>query len=261
MCSRRLFVVALVIAAATCQRRGGSAPTGATSDGDFVVGTVEGKPVYASEIREPLRQAMAWRLFRKDIEPLLDIDHIPEAHLRALYDRASRAYVHGRLVEVGALVVFTGSLMKPKPRAEREKTAQDLAAYVAAHPSRTPGDFERLAGDPAWANRKVTYRRLTLESDFPLSQAVGGPVQKLRKPGDTTGLISDDTGFYIARYIGEKPPLDRPFDEVRREIAERAFEPWRASEFLRLTHEMGRQHDVVLWPERLLALSPSTPPP
>ncbi|MES1204718.1 MAG: peptidylprolyl isomerase [Pseudomonadota bacterium] len=208
--------------------------------------------------RSALISAKVGRLVQQEIEPALDVSQIPDADVRALYERGKDHFVHGRLVEVAVLCVFTGARMKPAPRARAADNARKLKAYVDAAAPGTGAAFTAIAQDPAWIERQVSVTTVWQGEDTPFPAVVGRAVQALSKPGDTTALVDDETGYYIARYVSERPPENIPFAEAAPGLRRDMYQPWRRQRFLQLSLEMTHVHDISVFPENLplLAASP-----
>jgi hypothetical protein len=204
----------------------------------------------ASSDRE-VESVLVQRLLERELEPQLRPTAIPDRVLRPLYDRAKDAFVHSRLVEIGVLAIYTGALMKDAPRRERTAAAQELAAYLAAHPPASLDAFAGIARDPAWSARQVVYSRFLQSEDRPLSRVVGEELVKLRAEGETTRLLSDDDGFYIARYIGERPAEHIRYEDARPKLLEGYLERWQQQKFQEYTRTLLQAHKVVAFFDRL----------
>ena len=200
-----------------------------------------------------LKSALAERLVEREVEPQLRPENVPEQELRALYQNAIRAFVHPRLVDIGLLGVFTGVLMKPAPRLARAETARALAAFVATQRISGPEDFEAIAEDPVWKERNIAYRRVLQGADQPFSRKVGVEVARLRARGDTTGLIEDDDGFFLATYAGERPPENISYTEARESLRQRYYERWRAQRLEQLMRKLAEGHQIESHPQLLQA--------
>lgn len=205
--------------------------------------------------REALQSAKVERLLESELEPRLRRAAITEGEIRGVYERARKRFVHGRLVQVAVLCVFTGARMKAEPRARAEAIARLLEEHVRIHPG-TAADFETLSKDPDWMARNVSWTTVWQEWDEPFPTVVGQAVARLARPGDTTGLVGDETGYYIARYIAERPAENVSIAEARPRIEAEMLEPWRRQKFLKLTLEMARAHDIDVFPESFAALAP-----
>jgi hypothetical protein len=200
-----------------------------------------------------VKSAMVERLLERELEPSLRASAIPDSTLRPLYQRTLDAFVHPRLVEIGILAVYTGPRMKEDARQERATTAKELAAFIAKHPPRTLDDFAAVAGDKQWSERHVVYQRTWQGGDKPFSKAVGAEVAKLAAPEQTTSLVSDETGYFIARYIGERPAENVSYDQARPKIAAAYFERWRQEQFLDFTAKLLAKHAVAAHFDRITA--------
>ena len=200
---------------------------------------------------EPARAMRVQRLVERELEPNLSQDNIDEASVRALYERGKKRFVHGRLVQVAMLCVFTGARMSVPRRAAAEATARELAKLVAGRPSTTGEDFAGIAKLPAWQQRNVSSTTVWQADTEPFPAVVGNAVALLKKPGDTTPVVGDETGYYIARYLDEKPPSNVTFEQAAPQLRQQMFAPWRRRQFVTLTNTLAAGHDVEAFPERL----------
>jgi hypothetical protein len=208
---------------------------------------------------EAQRAAKVQRLLEREIEPRTTRAAIDDAEVRALYERAKTRFVHGRLVQIAVLCAFTGARMKPEPRARAEATARQLKDLLAARSSHTAKDFEEIAKDPVWVDRKVSFSTVWQGEDQPFPAVVGRAVRALAKPGDMTDVLGDETGFYLAVYVAEKPPANVPFAEAASELRQEMYEPWRRQRFLQLSLAMAKGHDIEVFPENFSLLAEQTP--
>ena len=200
---------------------------------------------------QDVQSALVQRLIERDLEPNLLPTSMPDSVLRPLWERARDTFVHPRLVEVGVLAVFTGAEMDREERRTREQTVREMAAYVRSHPTSTLDAFSALALDPVWSARHVVFRKMLQGLDTPLSKAVGTEVAKLRTAGDTTPLIVDENGGFVARYIGERPPENITFESVRGKLLAGSYERWRHQQFLDYTTKLSQHHHVETHFDRL----------
>jgi len=198
-----------------------------------------------------VRSAMAQRLLERELEPNLRRETLPDSALRPIYEKTRDHFVHSRLVEVAVLAVYTGPPMQKADRDPREQTARDLAAFLKREPPKTLEAFEDVARAPEWKDRHVTLRRFQQSLDSPLSASVGLEVAKLRGPGDTTPLVIDQDGGFIARYISEGPPENIGFAEARGTLVDMFYEKLRQQQFIEFTGKLGQLHRVQAHFDRL----------
>ena len=205
----------------------------------------------ATSSDEEVRSVLVQRLLEQELEPRLRPEAVPDSALLPLYERAKDSFVHPRLIEIGVLAVYTGAAMKDAPRQERALAARELAAYLKNHPAKSLEQFSAVAKDPAWSARKVVYGRFLQGLDKPLSQVVGEEVAKQHTPGETTGLLSDEDGFYIARYIGDQPPANVSFAEARPKLLAAYLDRYQRKEFVEFADRLVRSHKAVVNYDRL----------
>jgi hypothetical protein len=205
----------------------------------------------ASTADHDVQSALVQRLLEKELDPTMRPEAIPDGDLRPLYEKARDAFVHSRLVEIGFLAVYTGGRMGKEDREPREQTGRELARYLKNHPAKTLDEFAALANDPAWAKRQVVFKRVFQSTNKPLSEAVGAEVGKLHAPGDTTPLVVDESGSFIARYISERPAESIGFEQARGKLQAGFYAHWRRQHFLDFTSHLARLHRVETHADRL----------
>lgn len=282
-----LFSLLAAWGSAACERRA----TRVAVDGDDpVVASIDGVPVLASELKKqmqarslPARAALeeivrfellaaaarsagvvmgedtatlrksilVQRLIERDIEPRLSPEAIGEADVRALYERGRKRYVHGRMVQIAVLSIFTGAKMKSEARERARQAAVALEAEVKEQTrlgaTADAAALKRLADDPAWSGRGVSFSTTWQDAEGPYPRAVADAALKLRRKGDTTALVGDETGYYIARHLDEKPPEDISFEEVAPTLRREMWEPWRKHRFLQLTADLAGGHEIEVF--------------
>lgn len=207
------------------------------------------RPASASD--PDVRTVLVQRILERDIEPKLRAEAIPDSVLRPIYDRARDTFVHPRLVDIGVLAIYTGPRMKDEPRRERARTARELDDHLRAHPPRSLAEFTAVASSPEWSSRSVVYSRFLQSPDRPLPPQVAREIVKLRTVGETSALLSDDNGFYIARYIDERPPENVTFEQTRDKLAAAYLKRWQVQEFLELTNRLVQARKVEAFFDRL----------
>jgi hypothetical protein len=198
-----------------------------------------------------VRSALVQRLLEKELDPSLRREAVPDKDLRPLYERGRDGFVHSRLVEIGLLAVYTGARMQKEDREPREQTAREVALYLKRHPAKTLDEFAAVARDPIWAGRSVVFKRFFQSSDQPLSKTVGTEVAKLHALGDTTPLVLDEDGAFIARYINERPAENITFEQVRGKLLAGSYEQWRQKKFLDFTNNLASLHRMETYADRL----------
>lgn len=209
------------------------------------------------EDQEELKRREVQKFVTQVIEPQLDPSHIKEADIRALYEKGRGQFVHPRLVKVALLAVFTGARMKAPARARQEATARDVAALIGAQRADvSPELFGKVGHDPAWIARQVSYGEIwqAADGDHPYPLAFGRAVAALHRQGDTTPLICEESGCYLARYLDERPAENVPFEAVAVSLRTKMAEPWQRGRFKELVAALAGPHDIVADPDLLSAV-------
>ncbi len=206
------------------------------------------------------KRLMVERFVEREFEAVTRPEQVPEAQLREVYKRNETRFVHPRLVEVALLSVYTGPGMKPAPRARAKETGYALFAHVSGRPGRTPEDFQAVAADPDWKSRKVSFWRFVqgpTRKYGPFNDNVAGRIVKLTRPGETSELIVDDSGYHIARFVAEVPPKNIPFEAARAELLAGFYEPWRQQRFFEWTGKLAALHETEIYATRVAPGAPS----
>jgi hypothetical protein len=198
------------------------------------------------------RQILVQRLLEQELEARTRPQDLPDADLRALYQRAIDTFVHPRLVEVAVLDVTVGQRASPEARAEARQTAAALRAAAQAGKAQTPEAFMALAGEERWQSKRVRYFRFVQGREKPYSARFGAEVAKLKSRGELSGVIEDEYGAYLAQYVAERPPESIPFERVREQLREGYYPRWRQGRFQELVQSVRAQHEVELHPDRLV---------
>lgn len=239
--------------AAEIRRGGGSARAALDRLIDFALlaeaAAATVSPGTDDDVAEARDQAAVQVLLERELEPRLGKESIPDDVLRGLYQKAQSVFVHPRLVEVGLLVVYTGARMKDLPRAEAVATARALESAVHGQPA-TPESWKALAALPAWHDRKVQFTRTWQALDEPFPVDVGRAVANLQHPGDTTPLIVNEMGCFLACYISERPPENVTFEQARDQLRNQVYERWKKAQFLEFAQAAANPHRIEAYPER-----------
>jgi len=213
------------------------------------------------EDKDRLRQVEVQRFLAERIEPRLAPSQISDAQVRELYEKGRGQYVHPRLVKVALLAVFTGARMRPESRRREEGTARALAEAVAKEDDKSSDLFARLGHEPGWLERHVSYGEVwqAANGDHPYPRLFGEAVARLRRAGDTTPLVCEESGCYLGRYIDERPPEDVPYEDVAATLRSAMTQPWQRRRFVELVGELAGSHEIGVDPDALAALGPVPP--
>jgi hypothetical protein len=188
---------------------------------------------------------MVQRLLERELEPGMGPDHNTDPELRVLYDRALVAFVHPRLVEVAVLEIVPGRSAAPAVRADARQNALALLAAVQAQTGHAPADMQVLAADDRWRSKRVRYLRFLQGPDGPKSTRFAAAVASL-KAGETSGVIEDEYGFYVARYVDDRAAKNTTFEAARAELRAGFYPRWRLLKFQEFADRVAARHEVEI---------------
>jgi peptidyl-prolyl cis-trans isomerase C len=171
--------------------------------------------------------------------------------------------VRARRVRVAAVVWNA-----PQGSAERAKklsTAQKALAKLKAEEKKNTLAFAQIvaeysedAATKATAGDLQFKTREELEKAF--SKEVADAAFKL-KPGESSGIVQAPQGLYLLKYTGEQPELNRTFDQVKAQIANKLHREKKTKEFDEWLKGLREQAKVTIDDKALEAIEVQGPPP
>lgn len=251
---------------------------GPRNDGDAVVARVGGSPIYQSDVqrqaeasglppaqaledlvtlealaqraatrpwakdaaaREGVRHLLAQAYVQREIEPKLGLNDVPESLLRQAYDRTRKGHVHGRLVRVALLQLYTPAKAGPDRRAQAAGWAKELAAWAALKDNRALEKWRMLPQTPPWTQRQLSFGAAWVEAAEAYSPELNAAIQALTEPAQATGLVEDPYGFHVGLYLGERAAQNVSFEQAAPRLRQALHEPWRQRRFLELTDQVA----------------------
>lgn len=185
------------------------------------------------EVQETLKKIMVQRLVRKSF----DEDGAQSAgddELRKYYDEHRDEFVKAERVRVSQIVVRAER--SAPDRAARAADARKLLAQLKAEQARNPLAFASVARERSDdLPSKASGGDLGYRSREEIERAYGAPVAAaafgLKNVGDETGIVESDLGFHVLKLAARQPALDRPFEEVRAQLAARLGREKRTRDF------------------------------
>jgi peptidyl-prolyl cis-trans isomerase C len=158
---------------------------------------------------------------------------IPEADLRAYYDAHPEEYRRPERLRVAHLLVKAPA--GGPERAKAEAKAKKLLGRLRAEEKANPGAFaalvreasddagtKALGGDLGFRTREELAAQLSAEA---AAAAAALP------DGQTAGPLTSPQGFHLVRRLGGQEAVERPFDQVKPQIAAKLQKDRRSKEF------------------------------
>jgi peptidyl-prolyl cis-trans isomerase C len=185
------------------------------------------------DVRNTIRKIMVQKLVQKKFQPDANPADVPEADLAKYYEEHKAEYVRPRKVRVHALVL---NAAKGTPdRAKKLALAKKSLAKIKAEEKKNPMVFAQevaaLSEDQA---SKQLAGDLQFRSQDELTKAYSKAVADAAfalKPGEYSNVIETDTGFFVLRFTGEQPEMNRTLDQVKTQIAAKLSRDKKTKEF------------------------------
>jgi len=185
------------------------------------------------DVQNTMKKIMVQKLVQKTFSDQEAAKNIPEADLQAYYDAHRTDYFRARKVRLQA-VVWNAPEKSPE-RARDLATAKKALARLKVDEKKNPLAFGQLvteySEDPA---SKAAGGDLNYKSLEELGQAYGKGFAETvfaLKPGETSGVLETAQGLYIVKATGEQQELNRPFDQVKAQIASKLSREKKTKEF------------------------------
>ena len=185
------------------------------------------------DVRATLRKIMVQKLVQKRFQADATPPEVPEADVAKYYEDHKAEYVRPRRVRVHAIVLAAAP--GTPDRAKKLALARKTLATVKAEDRKNPMAF---AQEVARISEDLPSKQLAGDLQFrshdelaaSYSKAVADAAFALR-PGAYSNVVETPTGFFILRFTGEQPELNRTLDQVKPQIAARLSRDKKTKEF------------------------------
>jgi peptidyl-prolyl cis-trans isomerase C len=261
---------------------------GAPAAGDDLLATVDGRPIYASDValqarssgsdaahalwalidaealaqeakqrgldgapavQRAIKSAEVRRLLATTFERELTPADIPQEGIERIWRRLKPTVDHDTYADVFHILVA----LPKKPTDEQRAQARALAETVAAR-ARGIGSveaFQELAGSFTWQGRPLPCEEFITDEDTLAEKPFGHAAFKLKSPGDVSGVVETIYGYhviYLKKYI---PPAHTTFEAFEPKMRQGAFPDWQRKQFIKWVDQRVTAHYVEVHPERL----------
>lgn len=212
------------------------------------------------DVQNTLRKIMVQKLVQKRFQPDANPD-VPEADLARYYEEHKAEYVRPRRVRVHAIVL--NAAPGTPERAKKLALARKTLAKVKAEEKKNPMAFaqevaqvsedqasKQLAGDLQFRSHdelEQLYSKAVADAAFAL------------KPGELSGVVEAPTGFFILRFTGEQPELNRTLDQVKPQIAAKLSRDRKTKEFDEWMRQLRDNAKITVDDKALEAVPVSAP--
>jgi peptidyl-prolyl cis-trans isomerase C len=184
------------------------------------------------EVQETLEKIMVQKLVRQEFED--EKAKASDSDVRKYYDEHLEEFVKPERVRASA-ILFTapaGSSQRAAKGADAKKALARLKVDEAKNPLAFSNLARELSDDPVSraAGGDLGYRsREELSAQY--SPELAAAAFGLKDPGQESGVVETPKGFAILRLGARQAAVDRPFDEVKPQLAARIGREARTKEF------------------------------
>ena len=201
------------------------------------------------EARAAARKAMVQRYLEEEFEASHRPEDMSESALKEAYERNRSRFVRPRMMKVAhILVVARRKTASPTDRAEARRLGREI--YREARKAKTMDEFAEVGHRHREAHRlEVRLERLKtpvsprarLDPDF-----ITGALA-LKRPGEISPPVESDFGTHIIYLDEVREAINRPYEEVREEIASNEHPFWQKAAFFRMVEDLRLASKVEGW--------------
>ncbi|ABS26531.1 peptidyl-prolyl cis-trans isomerase [Anaeromyxobacter sp. Fw109-5] len=215
------------------------------------------------EVQETLKKIMVQKLVRQAFDSEAGKPADDEA--RKYYDEHLDEFVKPERARVSA-VIFAAPAGSPD-RAAKAGQAKNALARLKVEGPKNPLAFSNLArelsDDPVTkaAGGDLGYRTKE-ELSAQHSPELANAAFALREVGQESGVVETPRGFAILKLGARQAPIDRPFDEVKAQIAARIGRESRTKEFDSYVKGLREKASIEIFDAELekIAITGAPPP-
>jgi len=177
------------------------------------------------DIQNAIRKLMVQKLVQRYFQEGAGGKDIPEAELREYFEKNRAEYFRPARVRLAAVSFLApaGAPQRSAKRAAAARAAADIKTQTAKNPLAFGQLAQKYSEDDA---SKAIGGDLGFRSLDDLARAYGDDFAKAvfaQKDGTISGVLESTQGFHVVRVAGRQDELNRPFEQVREQLAARLF--------------------------------------
>ena len=177
------------------------------------------------EVVETAKKVMVQRLIQKEFEEKAG-KKLEDAELQAFYEKHKSDYVKPEMLRLSD--IFLPAAKDAPERAAQLEKAKELQAQAAEAPTLDFQVFAKLAREHNQDGRTKPLdgdmRFLSVEElTGQYGTEVATAAQQLKTPGEVSGVVETDKGFYVLKLQARQAPLDLSLEQVKSTLQSRVL--------------------------------------
>lgn len=218
------------------------------------------------DVQLTLKKVMVQKLVQKSFgDPQEAAKAVPDSETQAYYDQHKDEYVKPLRLRLYQLLVKAPA--SGPDRAKKQAAARKLLDRIRAEEKKNQLAFVSIARENSEDEAsKATGGDLGFKSREEFEKSHGkGPTEAVfgLKDNETSGLLESPQGFVIVKIAGRQEALDRPFDQVKAQIAQKIAREKKTKEFDDFVKKLREDAQVKVYDGEVekvaVAASPAAP--
>jgi len=185
------------------------------------------------DVQMTLKKIMVQKLVQKNFQDLEGAKNLPEPELQKYYDDHKSDYFRPKRVRLAA-VVWNAPAGSPE-RAKKLAEAKAALAKIKAEEKKNALAFNQAVAQYSEdAATKSAGGDLQFKSHEELSQAYSKELADAAfalQAGQTSGVVETPKGLYLLKLTAQQEELNRSFDQVKTQIANKLYRERKTKEF------------------------------
>jgi peptidyl-prolyl cis-trans isomerase C len=166
------------------------------------------------EVVRTMKQVMIQRLLKEEFDTRVKPEDISDDEMKQYYEAHRGDYNKPEEVRVSAIIV--------QDKAKAQKAAEEARAPANAENRKFRELVEKYSEDADSKSRGGDLRFFANDTPVLPAEVVKAAFE-LRETGQVAGPIQTSQGWYVIKQTGLRKPINKSFEEVKRQIQNRLF--------------------------------------